>query len=341
MAILLAPLRNFISNKFDFYKKSTYFSLFRKLHRLALILLRFVVFCLAKPIYLWLKYFPYSYRTTGLNFILYCIFLLCDILTDILHDIFLFIYNILYGDKHLVASSVKGANIVLYAGNKRKASEQIGGESSKLRSSVNAGNLSQDDESTHELKDQLKEVKRELVANTTHLTQLHNDLKTVNRGIEKDNFLPEDKKFLNDKLSDIVVKYPYHFDEESGNTNRQGLEEVQQYLRDEIIAHREVRNSLISDKQALESNLKQLETETNTTSSSEKPKSSWSDNNDGKGGSSSASGFSGGTSSGDNNASSAGDNSGGSSHSVKQVVLIGLLGFFSNILDNINEIFFF
>lgn len=132
----------------------------------------------------------------------------------------------------------------------------------------------------------LHEVNKELNETTQEFESVQRDLKEVRQTITIDNILSEDQKQKNNALPGIKEKFPTFFDEDSGNTtDREGLDQVNEYLEDDLESLRKKHQNLTTKSRNYQSILDWF-------------------NNNGKGGGGSASGSSsggfagGGTSSG-------------------------------------------
>lgn len=93
----------------------------------------------------------------------------------------------------------------------------------------------------------LHEVTKELNETNEEFDSVQRDLKEVRQTITIDNSLSEDQKQKNNAMPGIKEKYPTFFDEDSGNTtDREGLNQVTEYLEDDLESLRKKRQNLMT-----------------------------------------------------------------------------------------------
>lgn len=65
---------------------------------------------------------------------------------------------------------------------------------------------------------------------------LKKTLQEIEKAIKLDTMLPESQKSQNSHLKSIEKEYSTFFDEESGNDTKEGLRQVKDYIKEEIIS---------------------------------------------------------------------------------------------------------
>jgi len=95
--------------------------------------------------------------------------------------------------------------------------------------------------SIRELVSEKNRIAQELNDSKDELSGLNYDLKDTRRA-EVVSRVGEESK--NEHLREIKKAYPTYFDQESGNTTREGIYELQNYLMEEIHAHKNKRMEL-------------------------------------------------------------------------------------------------
>lgn len=105
----------------------------------------------------------------------------------------------------------------------------------------------QEDEQEDEEENEEKNEEENVEENDVHknVENIKNELKEVYDAIKLDKLLPVDKKQKNRHLSDIKENYPSFFDEDSGNTDKEGLQQVREFLSDELKSHKSQQSSQI------------------------------------------------------------------------------------------------
>lgn len=220
-------------------------------------------------------------------------------------------------------------NLVLCTGGsegkgKRKASFEDD-ESANKRFKPEGGIAGVSTEDSDKIKKKLREVNEQMNETAQELSSVSKDLNDVRHTINIDDRLGEDQKHKNNAMQEMKKKYSSFFDEDSGNaTDREGLDQVKDFLEQDLNGLSTRHKSLFSLSNKLKSKLFN------------------SSDNDGKGGSGSASGFGGGTSSDSGSSGQGGSGDGGSSSnstSYIDIILIYIFFFVDAISTNLDIIF--
>lgn len=126
--------------------------------------------------------------------------------------------------------------------------------SKELPTESASSQLNPETDSSKEPNDKYKEfgqLRKEQSEVLNTINNLDEALKNIRSAKKLDKKLPEAVRDTNRHIIDIKDEYPSYFDEESGNTVQEGLNQVKSYLMDE-------RQSLVSEHNELNSKIKSL-----------------------------------------------------------------------------------
>lgn len=102
--------------------------------------------------------------------------------------------------------------------------------------------------------ERLRKLNKNLADNEQEQRDKSKEIKEVGQTSVIDDNLPEDQKHKNNAMQVIKEKFPTFFDEDSGNpTDREGLDQVKEYLQDELSSLQKTHNKLSTETRKYQS----------------------------------------------------------------------------------------